>query len=355
MPKTLIILSITFVIAISACSSKQHLPTPSPAIATSAIVATEPLPSLANSPTSVPTITALPAVPAPAGLRVVYLRDGNLWSWTGAQEHVLLTDTGDLTAVRLSADGQVLAFMRGSEVWTVRVDGTDARPLVSQEKAGGALSFSPDGHFLAVSTADHIDVINLENATTSTVLTYSGLPESYYPEVVWSADSTGFKTIIPPGAETGQAEFLFVFADGKKASLAKGEMVAPSESPALISPDGGYVIFVEKLKDGQEALFLMDSSGAARPYGEPAENVRVFGWLPDSKHFVYANAGENQVMLGDTREGSPIELDIPAYESTAWLDAERFLAIQADNLYISDINGGEILVAEGVLGFDFVK
>jgi Tol biopolymer transport system component len=224
-----------------------------------------------------------------------------------------------------------------------------------QNNRGGALSFSPDGTYLAVSTTDHIDVIDLRSGVSSTVVNYPALTGGYFPEVVWSVDSRGFKCVIPPSKDTDQAQFLFVFAAGQTASLAKFMMLITSGSQPFISPDGGYVIFTARLGDGKEALYLMDSSGAAKITGEPADRIRALGWLPDSKHFVYEwSSGERTILLvGQVTGEPPVEVDIKPYETIRWIDAESFLGLQNGNLYLGDINGGEILIADNVSDFDF--
>jgi hypothetical protein len=305
--------------------------------------------STATQPITEPTVS----VSAPPGLKVVYLRDGNLWSWTEVGGNVLLMNTGNLSSVRLSQDGQLLAFLHGSEIWTVHMDGKDARLLAAQKEPGCGLSFAPNRLFLAVSAADHIDVIDLNNATITTVATYPALPSGYYPEAVWSADSTGLKTVVPSNSDKGKAEFLFIFINGTKASLAKFSMVPFTESRPFISPDGGYIIYVTSRSDGKESLNLMDSSGATRPYGEPAVKIRVYGWLPTSKHFIYAIENENKTMLGDVTGMPPMELVLEKYDTLYWLSAEHFLAIQDGKLFLGDINGGKSLIAEGVSDFDF--
>jgi hypothetical protein len=287
------------------------------------------------------------------GLQVVYLQAGNLWSWTEAGGNVLLTGTGDLSSVRLSEDGQLLAFMRGREAWTIRMDGTQARLLVVQQEQGGALWFAQDGSLLAISTANHIDVVDLINETLTTVFTYPVRPEAYYPEVIWAADGSGFKTVIPPAPESSQAEFLFVFTNGTVANLAKFSMDSPAESPPFISPDGGYVIYVAKVSDGKESLHLMDSSGAAKSYGEPAMSVHVYGWLPDSKYFVYARENPKQFFLGNVMGNQPVALDGNGIERIRWVDADHFLALIEKDLYLEDSDGGQMLIAEDVTDFDF--
>jgi len=359
MSKPILIILLCVAYVTSACGNSDvaqtgtPLTTPQIARADPSSPAPKPDPSPSASPTAKPVEGGEQLVDAPVGLYVVYLRDGNLWAWTEADNSVLLTDTGDLSAIQLSGVGRLLAFMRGRDVWTVHIDGTGARLLVIQKEIGGALRFSPDGSILAVSTADHIDLIDLVDETAETVLTYSVIPNGYYPEIVWSADSSGFKTIVPSDSENGEAEFLFVFPSGTTASLAKFSTVSLHESHPFISPDGGYVIFVANTGDGKNSLFLMDSSGASKPYGEPEDGIRVYGWLPDSKYFVYAQDKQGQLFLGSVTGEPPIVILEGSYETMRWLDAERFLAMQDGDLYLGNISGERLLIANDVSAFDF--
>ncbi|MBN2503373.1 MAG: PD40 domain-containing protein [Anaerolineales bacterium] len=358
MIKRYLLFLLTLIYAVVACGSTTPTPpgAPLPASEPAPITGTSPVPEPDRAPEeSLPTEpeSGMPqTVSAPTGLRVVYIREGNLWSWTEAGGKAQLTGTGDMSTARLSKDGQLLAFIRGREVWTVRMDGTDARLLATLGDAGGALWFAPNGSLLAVSTGDHIDVIDLNASSSNTVVTYPAVPQGYYPEIVWSPDAFGFKTVIPPQTETGQGELLFIFADGTAASLAKFALVSPTESLPFLSPDGGYVIYVAKLGDGKESLYLMDSSGATRPYGEPAGNVRTLGWMPDSKHFVYSQENPARTFLGDVT-GPPSEIVLESYRTVRWVDAGRFLALQDGNLYLGAITGGKTLIDAGVSDFDF--
>jgi Tol biopolymer transport system component len=184
------------------------------------------------------------------------------------------------------------------------------------------------------------------------VVTYPAIPHGYYPEVVWAPDAFGFKMVIPPQTETGQGELLFVFPDGTLASLAKFALVSPAESLPRISPDGGYVIYVAKMGTGKESLYLMDSSGATKPYGEPGERLRTYGWLPDAKHFVYRQESPARTFLGNVT-GMPKEIVLENYQMIRWVDAERFLAIQDGKLYLGDMNGAKTGIDTDVSDFDF--
>ncbi len=353
------ILFLTLICAAVACGSSATPPsdaqhsTTEPASAFQATQAPGQDPSPFESPAAAFGTPTLQAVTTPSGLRVVYLRDGNLWSWTESGGSVQLTSTGDMSTARLSDDGQILAYMRGREVWTVRMDGTDARLLATQAEAGGALWFAPSGSLLAVSTKNHIDVIDLSDSSLKTVVTYPDVPEGYFPEIVWLPDALGFKTVIPPTSDSGKAEFLFVFIDGTVASLAKFGMLPLYESLPFLSPDGNYLIFAAKTGDDSEALFLMDSSGATRPYGEPAASVRAYGWLPDSKRFAYGWDEPQHNFIGSVN--GP-----PAYNETIfpplvrWVKNEQYLALDSGNLILGDLSGAKLMIDSAVTDFDVV-
>lgn len=338
-----------------ACGGGATLPpTPEPAI----VAPTFPTPE--NS--SIPLESSATKLPAPTfqasflpELIVAYIRDGNLWFWDEQNGPYQMADSGDLTDICISDDGQMLAFVRGSEIWTARTDGTGAGLLVTRTVSGGRLKFSPNGLMLAVSDKDQIQLIDLATSNISTVLTYPAMVGGYEPEVVWTPDSFGFKTIIPAAAETDQAEFFFVFTSGTVASLAKFVMVPPDESAPFLSPDGGYVIYVSEIASDKKSLYLMDSSGAARPYGEPMNSVRAYGWFPDSQHFAYTSEtaqGATNTFVGSVN-GQPSEVSLDEYDSLRWVDSEHFLALQTGNLILGSIVDGFALIDSGVVEFDF--
>jgi Tol biopolymer transport system component len=319
---------------------------PPSATLTNEIIVTE------SSPPTSTTESQLDASMLP-GLRVFYIREGNLWVWTEAGSNTRLAGTGNMSTVQVSPDGKLLASIRGREVWTVRMDGTDARMVKTLDDEGATLWFAPNGSLLAVSTQDHIDVIDLSASSISTVVTYPAVPFNFHPQVIWMPDSSGFKTVIPAPVDNGQAELLFVFTNGTVASLAKFVMAPLSESLPFISPDGGYLIYVSNVDEGKKSLFLMDSSGATKPYGDPGEDIRTFGWLPDSKHFVYANFGMQKIYQGNI-EGELEEIAITPVPVTRWVDANHYLMIDDGNLILSDMSGGRTQIDSNVQDFDFV-
>ena len=352
---------LTLITATLACGSTA--PTPSVTLQSTLEFASDnnthevtPVPEQPVSPTeSLPTeggIVTEPGVSV-AGIRVVYIREGNLWSWTEAGGTLQLTDTGDMSTARVSDDAQLLAFMRGSEVWTIGMDGTDVRLLVTQPETGGKLWFAPNAALLAITASDHISIVDLNTGNETIVVTYPTIPDGFFPDIVWMSDSSGFKTIIPAPTEGGQAEMLYVFPDGTVASLAKFAMVSSPDFPYYFSTDGGYVIYTAKLDDGRESLYLMGSSGATRPYGEPAASVRAYGWFPNSNSFAFGWKGASRLFLGEV-DSLPVEIALTLPGNVRWVDDSHYLAIRSGELIWGDVNELIIVIDSSVTDFDFL-
>jgi len=112
--------------------------TPTPgdvAAATATEVAAPATDSTEVPPTPMPTPTPIP--PA-TELRVAFVNvtehGNNAWLWTEETgEAVPLTKDGGVIDVKISDDGELVAFTRGDGLWMVRSDGAGERQLVSAE------------------------------------------------------------------------------------------------------------------------------------------------------------------------------------------------------------------------------
>ncbi|MDK1118327.1 MAG: hypothetical protein QGM50_05985 [Anaerolineae bacterium] len=289
-------------------------------------------------------------------VRIVYIREGNLWlteESSGKIQNSQLTGTGDMTTVRVSPNGQMLAFMRGREVWTVGMDGLDAKLRATLANENAALWFAPNGALLAVATKDHIELVDLITSISNKVLTYPAITNATLPEVIWVLDSSAFKTVIPLNKENDQAEFLYVFTDGTVASLAKFMIAPHQDGSPYLSPDGGYLIYTAISSDGMESLYLMDSSGATKPYSPSANSVRALGWLNDSTRFVYSIDEFSQAYLGDIF-GPPKQIELPPMDKIQWVDTDTYIALENRNLYLGDLNGVRIEIDSKVTDFDII-
>jgi dipeptidyl aminopeptidase/acylaminoacyl peptidase len=149
--------------------------TSTPAMAT----ATPSVPAPSSTPE--PTATPSPTAPAPARdsglsalerpvLQIAFVKAGNVWLWSEGQDARALTSIGDVSDVKISDDGQIVAFVRGLELWAVNSDGSDVRTLVSVEDIDAlaepgdpelrlySFAWVPGKHVVAFNTRAHIEI-----------------------------------------------------------------------------------------------------------------------------------------------------------------------------------------------------
>ncbi|MCP4139804.1 MAG: hypothetical protein GY755_05855 [Chloroflexi bacterium] len=105
----------------------------------------EPLPTALTELGQLPTESTGKAT----GLRVAYIRDGNIWLWEEGIGSRQLTNTGSASNVKISDDGSLIAFSQQRELWGVSADGGAPIQLVNQA-------------YLA-STLHNIDLVGMPN------------------------------------------------------------------------------------------------------------------------------------------------------------------------------------------------
>lgn len=99
------------------------------------------------NPEVLPTGTS--GIPAePPVFRVVYVKNLNAYIWTQSGGSIQLTSSGDVRDVRISPDGQVIAFTRNpgsftEELWALNNDGSNSRLLVSSAELVATYSGDP--------------------------------------------------------------------------------------------------------------------------------------------------------------------------------------------------------------------
>ena len=201
MRKPLFALLFLLLLTLLACSlfpAATAAPPAEDAIAT-AVAATLAADTSATSfvpPTEVP---PTPSVEAPASPKAVYVLEGNVWLWQPGNPTFQLTTSGDARHLRISPDGQIVAFVRALdettvEIWAVDIDGRNLRRLVSaddlariprpDEAVGtdiGQMEWVPGTHTLAYSTvplfigpglmpANNLQLVDADTAAQRTFL-----------------------------------------------------------------------------------------------------------------------------------------------------------------------------------------
>jgi hypothetical protein len=190
-------------------------------------------PTATTPPAAVPTVTVPPTVapptatppPAAATLRVAFIKGDNVWLWEeGQKEPLPLTRAGEVTRLRISDDGALIAYQRGEELRVVRSDGGGERALVTtanlaamEPRQPGVLLYRfewvPGTHLVAFNTKLRAEMgLILANDLNQV-----------------DADTLVLTRLLPPG----QGGEFYYAAGGRQIAI-----VDP-ESISLVDADGG--------------------------------------------------------------------------------------------------------------------
>jgi len=265
---------------LSACTQRDQATvapsaTSDPAAAPTAASTTAPTP--AAKATHDPLTVILESAAVGQAAVVTYVQDGNLlvWDQTTGQSQIII-DSGDVTRVELSGDGQLVAFLRRSffaaggfdqneqsALWVVGRDGSNPRELVSAEVLREQLD---------TAGADSTNFPRLAWIPNSHRLLYSG--DTY------AAHGEGESAHVPTRG------VYLINAD----TLAQGVLAPAEESFHFVpSPDGRLVVLVNTT-----GLSFFDVDSGRRRLDFPAAPIigdtgwftNAGVWTQDSSAFV---------------------------------------------------------------------
>ncbi len=225
-PRTRLLLVVILLLITSlAC---EYLPSPDPGLPPGDVIATSVAATVAagvGDPTPEDP-GAPPATPEPAPLlRIVYVKDGDVWYWEEGGPHLVLTSLGDVTSAYLSSDGQIAAFVRqfdwnNLEIYAVNTDGTNLHPLVTLADFATMITM-PD----AISAVPYrIDwVPGTHTLAFNTRLTFEG-PGLILPDELRlvDADSSALSLLLAPGS----AGDFYYSPDGSQIALVNSTMIS---------------------------------------------------------------------------------------------------------------------------------
>jgi hypothetical protein len=199
-------------------------------------------------------------------------------------------------------------LLQNDDILSIDMD-TDSLEKLLAPGSGGDFYPSPDGTKLAIIQSTSIgfsdsDGSNLhpEILTFPAVMTY--LEYSYYPEPVWSPDSSHFAVVIPsqdPLAPDPTSTVWILSVDGRppiQTALIDGQSFFPQAFGApVIAPDLSKVAFMRPgtEQNDEHLVFADEDSGSEIVY--TTGNLRWVGWSPSSSAFVYS-VGPMDLQLG---------------------------------------------------------
>ena len=271
----------------------------------------------------------------------VPLKQAPVWTLplpAGPPRRLGITVDGFNAATKWSSDGQYLVFVRGSEVWVSRGDGSEPKRIATVQGQPSAPAFSPDGQRIRFTIFDEAHTSSLWEMRSDGSNPHPLLPGWHSPSHeccgIWTpdgryflfrstlhSDSFGDIFVLPDRSGTfrrgtstptqltfGPTAFYIIgiTPDGKKLLVggyqSRGELVrydAPSKQfvPFLggidaygvaFSRDGKHVAYVDEL-EGTLWTSRADGSEKVQLTYSPSR-VSFPRWSPDGSQIVYLSA-----------------------------------------------------------------
>ena len=389
------------VLLLGACSAPAPQNTPT---APSSSPTTLPTPkSFSPTPTAVPATASPSPTPKPTVLSVVYFngRNGHLTSWTEGKGPRQLADAANAEQVRISDDGQVVAYLGGTNsagaygIFAVTADGANERLLVGQDYLrnippaeriisydfapashmlyfvtdqydlyrvdaasgsplpvfgpgkGGFFSFSPDSQWMVLYHPNELVLARSDGSAARVAFQYP--PDFQYigmgPEIIWEADSSGFYMVSASGpqGEPDSTTVWFIPVIGEPVK----QMSYAGLYGANLSPDGRKVVYLNfrhepidvhvVAPDGKDTIYSYST------HSYPA--MKFMGWAPDSKHFLLDLSKDGRLSdpylcaVGE----QPVKLSDTDYAfPVVWVDTGRILFVSSGNLRLQRLGGPSV-------------
>jgi len=249
---------------------------------------------ISNTP-DIPTLPPTENAPTPEGeapedhsLRVVYVKDENIWLWDESGKQQVITSSGGVLEVRISPDGALVAFTRRvddlrSELWVVNADGSEERLLVGvndfealdpEQRDPNSVALSP--HRFDWVPGTHLLVFN-------TVQWFQGPGLGNFDDLRQVDVVSGALTTLLPAGQGGDFTYS---PDGSQVALVTPEQISLMNAdgshlrPAVLTYEpvltySEYLYYAEPVW-AQDSSFLMAAIPPADPMAEPLGPTRLY-------------------------------------------------------------------------------
>jgi TolB protein len=210
-------------------------------------------------------------------------------------ERVRLTfDGAQYGTMSLSPDGQRFVYMSGCTIiWTMNVDGTNARPLTTFEsRCNRYPRWSPDGKFIAFSTTREgpysIYVMNPDGSDQHNVsLAAQAVAPIIYP---WGWTPDGRVVFMHRGNGSAPLSTYTVKPDGTDQ---RRMFEREGDQTPRWSQDGSRIAFIREM-DGRAILHVMnaDGSNVRRLTNHDGSDELTADYLPENDHNYWSPDGK---------------------------------------------------------------
>ena len=245
------------------------------------VVVLSPSPTPGSAGTALPSPAAAPS--NESGLAVAFVKDGNIQLWdesTGQIQTIL--NTGDVVAVTMSEDGQVIAFLRRSVVQLTEAEWFEQSALWAADRNGG-------------NSRELVSAESLRQRLNAAERDSTNIPQMQWIPGTHRLLFSGWKYIVQ--------------AEGESHAIPEGLYLADADArtDTILVPAGNNLRFVLSPDGGQVALMSPNSLGFINVDGSnPRSDVLAYSslalpgpvfptgvWTRDSQAFVVTASFEN--------------------------------------------------------------
>jgi Tol biopolymer transport system component len=235
-----------------------------------------------------------------------------------------------------------------NDLLLVDADSSKIRRLIVTGQ-GGYFLVSPNGKMVAIQTADHIDVIDINgHVLRRNLITYHPDDDYGWTPMSWAQDTSKL-FVMPPipvseipnniGWPVLRAIWQYSI-DGKSPGAEIRLSPPPLGDSFSISPDGNWIaysfyftygknnktdkfgVYLGNLRNGTSQLMVMRE--------QRDEPLNFDGWSPDSKYFIFQDIGD-QMYIGNIH-GEITKLSRGVF--LGWVDTNRYLY---DGLFMGEL------------------
>ncbi len=201
---------------------------------------------------------------------------------------------------------------------------------------GGMAAFSPDGKWMAISTAEKISIMDLYGnpapclpLTFLPVMTYSEY--MYYPQPVWAADGSRLAVVIPaadPLAEPRQPSSIWIMDTHSGNPVLQTQVIPQFLGPVSVSPDLQKFYYVRETGqpvENKREIRTAQINGQNESINFSGGIPIMHGWKMGSDAFAYQAASQLAVTV-NSMDGSIRNL--AGTEGAfwfRWVDESRFI------------------------------
>jgi hypothetical protein len=286
-----------------------------------------------------------------------------------ADTHTLAFDTRYFVTTGPVGPGEYI----NRDLWTVDAASGAINPVLPAGSAG-AFSTGPDGHTIAISRGEGLDLVNADGSNYRqnvivfpSIITYSEYV--YKPLPQWAADGTFFSVSIPsadPMAADVTTALYRVAVDGTVTPLgtvAANTVFGGAIAPVRFSPSGQFGVYSLGMADGSgdvmHVLEFLAGGGIGDRAEGPVPGRQGWGWSPDSAFFAYSifpdGATGQLFVTGTTAESvQPLAAGLNALRDLEWENGNTvvFLGIVGGgdvwSLYRQSVGSEPVLLAGGL-------